>query len=90
MHELLSSSLLSINVKTKIHKTIILPVVLNGCETWSLISKEERRLKVFGNMVLRRIFWLKSDKVTQKWRRLHNEELYVLYSLPNTVPVISS
>jgi hypothetical protein len=67
-----------------------LPVVLNGCETWLLISKEERRLKVFGNRVLRRIFWPKNDKVTRKWRRLHNEELYVLYSLPNTVPVISS
>jgi len=68
--------------------TIILFVVLYGCETWSLILREERKLKVFENMVLRRIFGPWSDEVTGEWRRLHNEELNDLYPSPNIVRVI--
>jgi hypothetical protein len=64
VQNLLSSSLLSKNLKNKIYKNIILPVVIYGCETWSLTLKEERRLRVFENRVLRRIFGPKKDKVT--------------------------
>ena len=78
------------NLKIKIYRTIILPVVLYGCETWSLTRWEERKLRVFENMVLRRIFGPKSDKVTGEWRRLHNEELKDLYCSPNIVRVIKS
>ena len=85
---LLSSRLLSKNLKSKIYRTITLPVVLYGCETWLLILREERKRRVFGNMVLRRIFGPKRDEVTGKWRRLHNEELNDLYSSPNIVRVI--
>ena len=63
------------NLKTKIYRTIILPVVLYGCEAWSLTAREERKLRVFENMVLRRIFGPRRDEVTGEWRRLHNEEL---------------
>ena len=66
----------------------ILPVVLYGCETWSLTLQEERRLRVFENKVLRRIFGPRRDEVTGDWRRLHNEERNVLYSSPNIVRVI--
>jgi hypothetical protein len=86
---LLSSSLLSKNVRIKIYRTIILPVVLYGCETWSLILKEECRLRVFENRVLR-IFGPKRDEVTGEWRRLRNKELYVVYSSPNTIQAIKS
>ena len=88
MQNLLSSSLLSTNLKIKIYRTIKLPVVLYGCETWSLTLREEHRLKVFENRVLRRIFGAKRDGVTGEWRKLHNEELNVLYSSPNIVRVI--
>jgi len=67
-----------------------LPVVLNGCETWSLKLTEERRLRVFENRVLRRIFGPKRDELRRDWRKLHNEELSVLYSSPNIVRVIKS
>jgi hypothetical protein len=67
-----------------------LPVVLNGCETWSLILKEERRLKVFENRVLRRLFGPEMDEVTVEWRRLRNEELNDLYSSPNIIRMIKS
>jgi hypothetical protein len=67
----LSSRLLSRNVKDKIYKTIILPVVLYGCETWSLTLREEHTLRVFENRVLRRIFGPKRDEVTGEWRKLH-------------------
>jgi len=76
----LSSSLLSRNLKIKTYRTIILPVVLYGCQTWSLTLREECRLKVFENRVLRTIFGPKRDKVTREWRKLHNEELNDLYS----------
>jgi hypothetical protein len=65
------SRLLSKNVKITIYKTIILPVVLYGCETWSLTLREEHRLWVFENGVLRRIFGPKRDEVTGEWRKLH-------------------
>jgi len=65
-----------------------LPVVLYGCETWSLTLREERRLRVFENRVLRGIFGPKRDEVTGEWKKLHNEELNVLYSSPNIVWVI--
>jgi hypothetical protein len=90
VHNLLSSSLLSKNVKIKIYKTIILPVVLYGCESWSLTLKEECRLRVFENKVLRRIFGPKRDEVTGEWKRLHNKELHALYSSPNIIGVIKS
>jgi len=60
---------------TKTHRTIILPVILYGCETWSLILREERRLRVFENRVLKRIFGPNIDEVRGEWRKLHNEEL---------------
>ena len=69
MQNLLSSRLLSKNVKIKIYRTIILPVVLYGYETWSLTLREERRLRVFDNKVLRRIFGPRRDEVTGDWRR---------------------
>jgi hypothetical protein len=90
VQNLLSSRLLSRNVKIKIYRTIILPVVLYGCETWSLTLREDRRLRVFENSVLRRVFGPKRDEVTGEWRKLHNEELNDLYSLPNIVRVVKS
>ena len=86
----LSSSLLYKNIKIKLHKTIILPVVLCGCETWSFTLRGERKLGVFEYRVLRRIFGSKRDEVTGEWRRLHNEELYELYCSPNIIRVIKS
>ena len=88
--ESLSSSLLSKKLKIKIYRTIILPVLLYGCETWSLTLREEQRLRVFENRVLRRVFGPKRDEVTGEWRKLHNEELSDLYSLPNIVQVVKS
>ena len=65
----------------------MLPVVLYGCETWSLTLREERRLRLFQNRVLRRIFGAKRDEVTVEWRKVHNEELNDLYSSPNQPPI---
>jgi hypothetical protein len=74
----------------KIYRTIIVPVVLYGCETWSLTLREERRLRVFENRVLRRVFWPKRDEVTGQWGKLHYGELNDLYSSPSIVRVIKS
>ena len=71
----------------QIYKTIILPVVLKGCETWSLTLREESRLRVFENRILRRIFGRKRGE-NRELRGLHNEELYSLYRSPNIVRVI--
>ena len=65
-------------------------MVLYGCETWSLTLREERRLRVFENRVLRRVFGPKRDELTGEWRKLHNEELNDLYSLPNIAQVVKS
>jgi hypothetical protein len=73
------------NLKIRIYNTIILPVVLYGCETWSLTLREEHRLRLFENMVLRRIFGPKRDELTGEWRKLHNEELRNLYSSPSRI-----
>jgi len=78
------------NIKVKIYRSIILPVVLYGCETWSLTLREERRLRVFENKVLRVIFGPNGDEVIREWRKLHNEELNDLYSSPNIFRIIKS
>ena len=85
MQNLLSSRLLSNNLKIKIYRTITLPVVLYGCETWSLILREKRKLRVFEN-----IGEYTRDEVMGEWKRLHNEEINDLYSSPNIVGVIKS
>jgi hypothetical protein len=90
VQNLLSSRLLSRNVKVKIYKTIILPVVLYECETWPLTLREEHRLRAFENRVLRRIFGPKRNEVTGDWRKLHNEELRILYSSPNIIRQVKS
>ena len=69
---------------------LYMPVVLYGCETWSLTLREGPRLRVFEKRLLRRIFGSKRDEVTGEWRKLHNEELRDLYSLPNIVWVVKS
>jgi hypothetical protein len=90
VQNLLSSDLLSKNLKIRIYKTIILTLVLNGYETWSPKLSEEQRLRVFESRVLRRIFGLKRDEVTGGWRKLHNEELRDLYSSPSIIRMIKS
>jgi hypothetical protein len=77
---IMSSSLLSKNIKIKKHRSTILPVILYVCETWLLTLKEECWLRVLENRVLRRLFGPKRDEVKAKWRKLHNEELNDLYS----------
>jgi hypothetical protein len=77
-------------VKIKIYKTIILPVVLYGSETWPLTLREEHRLRVFENRVIRKIFGPKRDEVTGVWRKLHNEELHGLYSSPSIFRVMKA
>jgi hypothetical protein len=85
----LSSRLISKNLKIKIYRTVILPVVLYGFETWSLTLREEQRLRIFQNRVLRKIFGPKREE-DGSWRKLHNDELHSLYSSPNIVRVIKS
>jgi hypothetical protein len=81
------SGLLPQNIKIKICRTTVLPVVLYGCEIW---SREERSLRVFVGRALRKIFGPKRDEVTGEWSILHNEELYDAYSSPNVIAVIQS
>jgi hypothetical protein len=88
VQNLLSSMLLSKNTKIRIYRTIILPVALYGYETWSLTLREEQRVRVFENRVLRRIFGPKRDEARGDWRRRHNKELNNLYSSPNIIRVI--
>ncbi|KAJ4426061.1 hypothetical protein ANN_27688 [Periplaneta americana] len=90
VEKLLSSSLLSKNLKVRIYKTVILLLVLYGCETWTLTLREEQRLRVFENKVLRKIFGAKRDEVTGEWRKLHNTELHALYSSPDIIRNIKS
>jgi hypothetical protein len=90
VQSVLSSRLLCRNLNVKIYKTIILPVALYGCETWSLALREEHRLGVFENWMLGRIFGSKSDEVTGEWRKLHNGELHNLYSSPDIIRQIRS
>jgi hypothetical protein len=87
---ILSSSLLPKNLKIKLYRTVIWPVVLYGCETFLLILREEHRLRVFENRVVRRIFGRKKDEVRGEWRKLHTEECNDLYSSPNIIQVIKS
>jgi hypothetical protein len=89
VQNLLSSLLISKNLKIKIYKTVILPVVLYGCETWSLSLREEHRLRVFENSVLRKIFGPKREE-DGSWRKVQNDELHSLYSSTNIVRVIKS
>jgi hypothetical protein len=90
VQSVLSSRLLSVNIKVKVCKTIIPPVVLYGWETWSLTLREEHRLRVSENRMLRRIFGPKRDEVTGEWRRLHSGELYNLYLSPDIIRQIKS
>jgi hypothetical protein len=89
VQNLLSSNLITKNVKIKIHGIIILLAVLYGNETWSLTLRKKCRMRVFENRVLRRIFGPKRNDTTGGWRRLHNKELCALYSSPNIIQVIS-
>jgi hypothetical protein len=79
---------LSKNVKIRIYKNIILPVVLYGCETWSLTLREGHRLRVFENRVLRKVFGPKRDEVIGGWRKLNNGELHKLYPSPSIIRMI--
>jgi len=81
--------MLSKNLKIKLYRNIIFPVVLYGCENWSLTLREDRKLRVFENIVLRKIFGPRRDEVTGELRRLNNEELNDLYSSPNIVRVLN-
>jgi hypothetical protein len=90
VQNLLPSRLLSKSIKIRIYNTIILPVVLYGCETWSLTLREEHKLRVFENRLLRKIFGPRRDEVTGDWRELHNEKFHNLYSSPNTIKMIKS
>jgi len=78
------------NLKIKIYRNIIASVVLYGCETWSLTLKEERRLRVFENRILKKILGTKRDEVTGEWRKLRKEKLNDLYSSPDIVRVKKS
>jgi hypothetical protein len=82
--------LLSKNININTYRNITLPVVLYGCETWSLTLNRERKLRAFDNRVLRKIFGPRRDEVRGEWRRLHKGELYDLYSSPNIIRVIKS
>jgi hypothetical protein len=88
VQNLLSSRLLSKNTKIRVYRTIILPVVLYRWESWFLTLREEQRLRLSENRMLRKIFGPKRDEATGEWRRLHDEELNDLYSSPNIIRAI--
>ena len=90
LETILSPRLLSKKLIVNTYKTIMLPVVLYGCETWSLGLKEEHKLRVFENKVLRKIFGAERDKITGQWRKLHNAELHALYSSLNIIKNLKS
>ena len=90
LEKIVSSRLLSKKLKDKTYKTIVLPIVLYGCETWFLTLREENRLRVFENKVLRKIFGAKNDEITGEWRKLHNAELYAWNSSPNIIRSLKS
>jgi hypothetical protein len=90
IQNILSSRLLSKTLKIRIYKTIILPVVLYGCETWSLTLREEHRPRVIEDRVLRRLFRPNGDEVTGEWKTLHSEELRDFYSSPCIIRIIKS
>ena len=90
LEKILSSHLLPKKLKNKTYKTIILPVVLYGCETWSLTFREEHRLRVFENNILRKIFGAKKDVVSGEWKKLHSAELRVFYSSANIIRNLKS
>jgi hypothetical protein len=84
----LSSRLLTKNIEIKLYRNIILPVVLHGCETWSLTLGEECRLRMLEDRVMRRIFGPNGDEITEEWKKLHNEEFNDLYCSRNNIQVI--
>jgi hypothetical protein len=90
VQNLVSFRLLSKNTKIRVYRAIILPVVLYGCEIWTVTLREEQRLRVFENRMLRRIFGPRRDEAIGEWRRLHNAELNDLYSSPIIIRVIKS
>jgi hypothetical protein len=90
IQDLVSPRVLSKNIKIRIYRTAILPVVLYVCETWSLTLREEHSLRVFGNRVQMRIFGPKRDEVMGGWGKLHNEELHDLHTLPSIIRMIKS
>ena len=85
LHTVLSSNLLPKNIKIKIYKIIVFHVVLYGCETCCFTLRKARKLRVFENRVLKKVFGPKTDEVMGEWRRLHNEQLCDLYSPPNII-----
>ena len=90
LEKILSSRLLSKKLKVNTYKTVTLPVVLYGCETWSFTLREEHRLRVFENKVLKKIFGAKRDEITGELRNLHNAELHALYSSTDIIGNLKS
>jgi hypothetical protein len=86
----LSFCLLPKNINIRVHKTIIMPAVLYGCEICSLTLRQEYTLRVFDNSMVKGIFGARRNEVTREWRKLHNEELRDLYSSPNIIRMIKS
>ena len=82
--------LLSKKLKVNMYKTIVLPVALYACDTWSFTLREEHRLRMYANKVLRKFFGAKRDEITGEWRKLHNAELHALYCSPNIIRSLKS